>query len=188
MGTDDYIRPIYPEDDMEIAGDIVMYRFYPDYTSRRVAMGLSHPIPTEHRPMFFQGLDGVDPVEAMDPNSMKKGNPVTVGLWMFSTDSREPLKDVMLRYVLPSAHGIILRLRGPRTMSDGDGLQAARVCQGGPAVPGRVQIRARSSASAQPALAHPKPDLHATAHPRSVRAPAFSSLTLILTAHTLSYL
>lgn len=100
MGTDDYIRPIYPEDDMEIAGDIVMYRFYPDYTSRRISLGLPHPIPQEHRVMFFQGLNGSDPdADYNDLSNQKKGPSVTVGLWMFSTDSREPLKDVMLRYV-----------------------------------------------------------------------------------------
>lgn len=105
MGTDDYIRPLYPEDDMEISGDIVMIRFYPEFTSKRVQLGLPYPIPKEHRAMFYSGLSA-DEFENNDPANTrieKIGTSVTVGLWMFSTDSREPLKDVMMRYVPKSS-------------------------------------------------------------------------------------
>ncbi|KAH9940681.1 hypothetical protein B0H21DRAFT_780296 [Amylocystis lapponica] len=94
MGTDDYIRPIHPEDDMEIVGDYVMYRFYPEFTQKRVQLGLPYPIPEARRAMFDHemALAGFEASHAE-----KKGRSVTVGLWMFATDAREPLKDVMMR-------------------------------------------------------------------------------------------
>ena len=105
MGTDDYIRPIHPEDDMEIMGDYVMYRFYPDYTETRLEMGLPHPIPPERLAAFeqrlFRRISEVDPsLLESSASKEKKGRAVTVGLWMFATDAREPLKDVMMRYVV----------------------------------------------------------------------------------------
>ncbi|GBE87582.1 predicted protein [Sparassis crispa] len=102
MGTDDYIRPIHPEDDMEIMGDYVMYRFYPEYTKKRLELGLPYPIPEEHRARFDEELARSQPVGESDAANDatpkgKKGNSVTIGLWMFATDAREPLKDVMMR-------------------------------------------------------------------------------------------
>ncbi|KAI0795675.1 hypothetical protein C8Q75DRAFT_803541 [Abortiporus biennis] len=105
MGTGDYGRRIYPEDDMQILGDYLMYRFYPEYTAKRTQMGLPYPLPPEYRPMFDQEF-AVDrsstnqqsqSQEKPNPNREKKGTSVTTGLWMFPTEAREPLKDVMIR-------------------------------------------------------------------------------------------
>ncbi|TBU56446.1 hypothetical protein BD310DRAFT_950095 [Dichomitus squalens] len=99
MGTDDYVRPIYPEDDMEIIGDYLMCRFYPDFTKTRLDMGLPYPIPPEHRATFDMELLRRLPPEELTKNQdkEKKGRSTTLGLWMFATDAREPLKEVMMR-------------------------------------------------------------------------------------------
>ncbi|OSD07804.1 hypothetical protein PYCCODRAFT_1430003 [Trametes coccinea BRFM310] len=97
MGTDDFIRPIYPEDDMEIMGDYLMYRFYPDFTKTRLDLGLPYPIPEEHRATFDEELFRRIPPEEREKERPKKGRSIILGLWMYSTDSREPLKEVMMR-------------------------------------------------------------------------------------------
>lgn len=80
---DDYIQRMYPEDDMNILGDYLMYKCYPDYTGLRLGLPMDN-----HR--------GIDPDLK---NDKRKGRAITVGLWMFATESREPMKDVMMRYV-----------------------------------------------------------------------------------------
>ncbi|CDO75638.1 hypothetical protein BN946_scf184840.g21 [Trametes cinnabarina] len=97
MGTDDFIRPIYPEDDMEIMGDYLMYRCYPDFTKTRLEMGLSYPIPPEHRAAFDEELHRRIAPEEREKDRPKKGRSIILGLWMYSTDAREPLKEVMMR-------------------------------------------------------------------------------------------
>ncbi|KAI0634970.1 hypothetical protein C8Q77DRAFT_665876 [Trametes polyzona] len=97
MGTDDYVRPIYPEDDMEIIGEYLMCRFYPDFTKTRLDMGLPYPIPPEHRAAFDHELSRRAPSDEQTQNKEKKGRSITLGLWMFATDAREPLKQVMMR-------------------------------------------------------------------------------------------
>ena len=79
MGMDDYIQRMYPEDDMNILGDYLMYKCYPDYTALRLGLPLDR---------------GTDPELATNKH---KGKAITVGLWMFATDSREPMKDVLMR-------------------------------------------------------------------------------------------
>ena len=64
---------------MNILGDYLMYKCYPDYTTLRLGLPLDR---------------GVDPELATDK---RKGRAITVGLWMFATDSREPMKDVLMR-------------------------------------------------------------------------------------------
>lgn len=81
MGMDDYIQRMYPEDDMNILGDYLMYKCYPDYTGLRLGLHMD-----SHR--------GIDPDLKNDKH---KGRSITVGLWMFATESREPMKDVMMR-------------------------------------------------------------------------------------------
>lgn len=104
MGTGDYERRIYPEDDMEVLGDYLMYRYYPYYTKKRLEMQLPYPLPPQFRPMFDREFarDNSAPEQAADEGPQdsrkeKKGNSVTLGLWMFPSDAREPLKDVMIR-------------------------------------------------------------------------------------------
>ena len=94
---------LFRSDDMEVLGDYLMYRYYPDYTKKRLEMNLPYPLPPQYRPMFDAEFskDNSIPDEAQasaqGSKKEKKGNSVTLGLWMFPTDVREPLKDVMLR-------------------------------------------------------------------------------------------
>lgn len=100
MGTGDYERKIYPEDDLEVVGDYLMYRCYPDYTKKRLEMNLPYPLPPQYKAAFDQEFarDNSVPEKAQeDAKRDKKGNSLTLGLWMFPTDVREPLKDVLLR-------------------------------------------------------------------------------------------
>lgn len=64
---------------MNILGDYLMYKCYPDYTALRLGLPLDRD---------------VDPELATDK---RKGRAITVGLWMFDMDSREPMKDVLMR-------------------------------------------------------------------------------------------
>lgn len=106
MGTEDYIRPIYPEDDMDIVGQYVMYRFYPDFTRKRLELRLPYPIPDEYRAIFDEAHDRSveDPQASAGKIKEKKGKSTTIGLWMFATDSREPLTAVMMRYGRAHTH------------------------------------------------------------------------------------
>lgn len=79
MGMDDYIQRMYPEDDMNVLGEYLMYKCYPDYTALRLGL----PLDRETDPELV--------------TNKHKGKAITVGLWMFATDSREPMKDVMMR-------------------------------------------------------------------------------------------
>jgi hypothetical protein len=84
MGMDDYIQRLYPEDDIGAHGSYLMLRSYPEYTSRRLAN-----VSSENK------FDPVYRVPRLD--AKEKGTSVTVGLWMFATDAREPMIDVMMR-------------------------------------------------------------------------------------------
>lgn len=64
---------------MTILGEYLMYKCYPDYTALRLGLPLDRD---------------TDPELANDKH---KGKVITVGLWMFATDSREPMKDVLMR-------------------------------------------------------------------------------------------
>ena len=79
MGMDDYIQRMYPEDDMNVLGEYLMYKCYPDYTALRLGL----PLDRETDPELV--------------TNKHKGKAITVGLWMFATDSRAPMKDVMMR-------------------------------------------------------------------------------------------
>ncbi|EED78637.1 predicted protein [Postia placenta Mad-698-R] len=102
MGTDDYVRQIHPEDDMDVMGEYLMWRFYPKWTQMRIAMGLPYPVPPEQRAILDAAvLRQMTPEEvAMSQQAQRKewrGPSTTIGLWMFQTDAREPLKYVMMR-------------------------------------------------------------------------------------------
>ncbi|KAI0075988.1 hypothetical protein K474DRAFT_1708591 [Panus rudis PR-1116 ss-1] len=102
MGTADYCRRIYPEDDMEVVSDYLMYRYYPEFTKKRLELGLPYPLPEQYRPIFdrefAQDRSAANQAESAETSGKeKKGTSVTLGLWMFPSDVREPLKDVMIR-------------------------------------------------------------------------------------------
>jgi hypothetical protein len=95
MGMDDYIQRLYPEDVIGIHGSYLMLRSYPDFTSRRLAQALGS---YEGIPHKFSDVYAVPhPEKLLDGD---KGRSQTVGLWMFATDAREPMIDVMMRWVL----------------------------------------------------------------------------------------
>jgi hypothetical protein len=92
MGMDDYIQRLFPEDDIGAHGSYLMLRSYPEFTTRRLSLARST---SEEIPHKFADCYAV-------PNPEKllikdKGRSQTVGLWMFATDAREPMIDVMMR-------------------------------------------------------------------------------------------
>lgn len=104
--TGDWGRRIYSEDELTISGDYLMYRFFPDYTKKRLDWKLPHPIAEPHRTRFFHELaeDAKNaPPAPADPLgitvSKEKGVSTILGLWMYPTDIRESLKDVLIRCV-----------------------------------------------------------------------------------------
>ena len=81
-----------------------MYRYYPDFTSKRTALNLPFPIPPPYHTAFDQefardrSLPDEAPQEPPHPGKCRKGTSITLGLWQFPQDGRvETLKDVMLR-------------------------------------------------------------------------------------------
>lgn len=138
MGMDDYVLYIYPEDDIEARGEYLMYRCYPDFTAKRLAMARptsSFPsketdsvhtlsassssatasftatpiLPPQQQsitaPNDFADARGREPSSTdivtnwklLLADSKEKGLPVTFGFWMFVTDVRESMQDVMIR-------------------------------------------------------------------------------------------
>ncbi len=104
MGTGDYGRRVYPEDDMQESGQYLMYRYYPDYTKKRTEMNLPYPLPPEFRLSFDKEFehDASRIVMSQPPNPAKemKGNSITLGFWTYPTNTRESLATVMTRYML----------------------------------------------------------------------------------------
>ncbi|KAJ7698704.1 hypothetical protein B0H17DRAFT_1328576 [Mycena rosella] len=92
MGMDDYIQRLYPEDVTGIHGTYLMLRSYPEFTNRRLGHVLSaHDEPPDK---FADAYAIPDLDKLLDGD---KGRAHTVGLWMFPTDAREPMIDVMMR-------------------------------------------------------------------------------------------
>jgi hypothetical protein len=92
MGMDDYIQCLYPEDVTGIHGTYLMLRSYPDFTRRRLSHILSaHDEPPEK----FSDVYAIPDLDKL--LDADKGRAHTVGLWMFPTDAREPMIDVMMR-------------------------------------------------------------------------------------------
>ncbi|KAJ7201683.1 hypothetical protein GGX14DRAFT_464666 [Mycena pura] len=94
MGMDDYAQRLYPEDITGPHGTYLMLRSYPDFTTRRMSKVLSqhdtNNLPDKFSEVYFPpNLDKITEAE--------KGRVHTVGLWMFPTDAREPMIDVMMR-------------------------------------------------------------------------------------------
>jgi hypothetical protein len=95
MGKDDYIQCLYPEDDIGAHGSYLMMRYYPDFTARRLAAARST---SQNRGDMLNKFSDVYFIPAPE-TLLDKGPSQTVGLWMFATDAREPMIDVMLRYI-----------------------------------------------------------------------------------------
>lgn len=92
MGTEDYSQRLYPEDDIGAHGSYLMLRSYPDFTANRIQ--------TVNRrygnPDVFADAYAVDPdIPREVKENIGPGN--TIGLWMFATDARGPMIDIMVR-------------------------------------------------------------------------------------------
>ncbi|KAJ6491377.1 hypothetical protein C8R47DRAFT_1214761 [Mycena vitilis] len=92
MGKDDYIQRLYPEDVSGPHGTYLMLRSYPDFTSRRMSQVLSSHNERPGKLSDAWSIPDLDKLPVAD-----KGHSHTVGLWMYPTDAREPMIDVMLR-------------------------------------------------------------------------------------------
>ena len=91
MGMEDYIHRLYPEDDIGAHGSYLMIRSYPDFTAERLGAISPDTLPDKFSDVYL--VPNLDKLGYND-----KGRSQTVGLWMFATDAREPMIDVMLRY------------------------------------------------------------------------------------------
>jgi len=95
MGMDDHIQRLYPEDSIAAQGSYLIIRSYPEYTNRRLAAvrsSLSNDVP--HK---FSDVYAIPNVDQLKPED--KGDAQTIGLWMFATDAKEHMIDVIQRYV-----------------------------------------------------------------------------------------
>jgi hypothetical protein len=95
MGMDDHIQRLYPEDSIAAQGSYLIIRSYPQYTSRRLAIArssLSNDVP--HK---FSDVYAIPNVDQLKPED--KGEVNTIGLWMFATDAKEHMIDVIQRCV-----------------------------------------------------------------------------------------
>ncbi|KAG6855874.1 hypothetical protein H0H87_009828 [Tephrocybe sp. NHM501043] len=93
MGSEDHIQRLYPEDNIGAHGSYLIIRSYPEYTDRRLAgINASYDPETLNK---FSNAYSIPNVEALSAN--QKGEATTIGLWMFTTDSREPLFDIFTR-------------------------------------------------------------------------------------------
>ncbi|EPQ53469.1 hypothetical protein GLOTRDRAFT_139704 [Gloeophyllum trabeum ATCC 11539] len=95
MGMEDYIQPMYPEDDMEKQGNFLLYRSYPDYTAKRLGVSPSS-LRTTSENFSIPEEDREDRESLLNGTDKKRGSCLTVGFWMHATDAREHLTDVML--------------------------------------------------------------------------------------------
>ncbi|KAF9496022.1 hypothetical protein BDN71DRAFT_1589269 [Pleurotus eryngii] len=96
QGTDDYNQRLYPEDNISTSGSYLMMRSYPSWSARRLesiiksSEAAGSKVPDKFSPVWF--IPDVEKYKEAD-----KAPGITIGLWMFATDSREPMMDVMVR-------------------------------------------------------------------------------------------
>ncbi|KAF8067884.1 hypothetical protein FPV67DRAFT_1765394 [Lyophyllum atratum] len=93
MGMDDHIQRLYPEDSIGAHGSYLIIRSYPEYTDRRLA--LARAAQSNGTPHKFSDVYAIPDVDKL--TAAEKGESTTIGLWMFATDSREPLIDIFTR-------------------------------------------------------------------------------------------
>lgn len=94
MGMDDYIQRLWPEDNVGVHGNYLMLRTWPEWSRKRVA-DIEATICSGDRDPF----DMLYKWDGQNPPSEDKATSQTIGLWMFATDLREPMIDVMIRFV-----------------------------------------------------------------------------------------
>jgi hypothetical protein len=107
MGMDDHIQRIYPEDSIAAQGSYLIIRSYPEYTSRRLAIARSSS--SNDVPHKFSDVYAIPNVDQLKPED--KGEVNTIGLWMFATDAKEHMIDVIQRYVKVHINHIMLLIQ-----------------------------------------------------------------------------
>lgn len=96
VGMEDYVQPLYPEDDLVNGGKIVIIRSYPDFLNNRLSSIKSAH--TNEQLDKFSDVYAIPNIEQID--SKTKGRSDIIGLWMHADDSRDSLLDVMRRLFL----------------------------------------------------------------------------------------
>jgi hypothetical protein len=89
-GRSDYVKHLYPEDDVIPSDKILIIRSYPDFQKARLTrLTYLHP---------GQDLDKFsDAYTIPDVDSKSKGRATFIGLWTFQDNSRDSLMEVMQR-------------------------------------------------------------------------------------------
>ena len=105
----DYIHPIHPEDEIQAEGEYLMYRSYPEFTAKRLAMAKSAPPAlteswTDARRREPSANDPLTNWRYLLNQVPDKGRDETVMFWFLGSDSEhhEPLADTIERQVLVS--------------------------------------------------------------------------------------
>ncbi|KAF8267169.1 Dcp1-like decapping family-domain-containing protein [Lactarius quietus] len=103
-GMNDYIHPIHPEDEIQPEGEYLMYRSYPEFTAKRLAMAKSAPPAlteswTDARRRAPSANDPLTNWRYLLNQVPDKGRPETVMFWFLGSDSEhhEPLADTIER-------------------------------------------------------------------------------------------
>ncbi|KAI9444146.1 Dcp1-like decapping family-domain-containing protein [Lactarius indigo] len=106
-GMNDYIHPIHPEDEIQAEGEYLMYRSYPEFTAKRLAMAKSAPPAlteswTDARRRAPSANDPLTNWRYLLDEEPDKGRDETVMFWFLGSDSEhhEPLADTIGRQVL----------------------------------------------------------------------------------------
>ncbi|KAJ3767027.1 hypothetical protein FB446DRAFT_356988 [Lentinula raphanica] len=92
MGMDDYIQRLWPEDILGVQGNYLWLRSWPEWSRKRIcdieaSCGGKELNPFDERYKWDQQSRPIEGTEVY----------LTIGLWMFTTEVREPLMTVMLR-------------------------------------------------------------------------------------------
>ncbi|KAI9462791.1 Dcp1-like decapping family-domain-containing protein [Lactarius psammicola] len=103
-GMNDYIHPIHPEDEIQAEGEYLMYRSYPEFTAKRLAMAKSAPPAlteswTDARRRAPSASDPLTNWRYLLNQKPDKGRHETVMFWFLGSDSEhhEPLADTIER-------------------------------------------------------------------------------------------
>lgn len=92
-GRDDYVKVLYPEDEVVPSEKFLIIRSYPNFTEPRLK-NLRHLHAGKDLDKF-SGVYAIPNLDEIDPKS--KGQPTIIGLWTLKDNSRESLTEVMQR-------------------------------------------------------------------------------------------
>ena len=105
-GMHDYIHSIHPEDEVQSEGEYLMYRSYPEFTAKRLAMAKSAPATlteswTDSHRREPSPSDPLTNWRYLLNQKPDKGPYETVMFWFLGSDSEqhEPLSDTIERRV-----------------------------------------------------------------------------------------